>query len=86
MKPEDLKRWRREHGYSQQALAETLGVSKNAIYRWERSQGKGAREIPPYMHLLLECIANKKGGQGPKRKSELSDEQENNNFNEKEVK
>jgi DNA-binding XRE family transcriptional regulator len=61
MKPEDLKQWRREHGYSQQALADTLGVPKVTVYRWE-SSGKAVRRIPPFLHITLECIANKKGG------------------------
>lgn len=89
MKPEDLKQWRREHGYSQQALADLLGVRKVTIYRWERQDKEGDkshRDIPPFLHLTLECIAKKKGGKGTKRKSGLPDNKEDNNINQKEVK
>jgi len=65
MTPEELKKWRRENGYSQQALADVLGVPKVTVYRWE-STGPAARRIPPFMHITLQCIkAKKKKGDEP---------------------
>ena len=36
---EKLKTTRKEHGYSQESLAELLGVSRQAVCKWENSQG-----------------------------------------------
>ena len=36
---EKLKTTRKEHGYSQEALAELLGISRQAVCKWENSQG-----------------------------------------------
>lgn len=36
---EKLKTTRKEHGYSQEALAELLGMSRQAVCKWENSQG-----------------------------------------------
>lgn len=36
---EKLKTTRKDHGYSQESLAELLGVSRQAVCKWENSQG-----------------------------------------------
>ena len=35
---EELKRYRRKAGYSQQALADEIGVTRNAVQNWERGR------------------------------------------------
>ena len=57
MKPEGLRKWRIENGYSQEELARILGVHTFSVSRWEC----GTREIPPFLHLALTAIP-KKGG------------------------
>jgi DNA-binding transcriptional regulator YiaG len=49
MKPDELKKWRQQNGYSQDQLAKTLDVHLMTVSRWER----GAREIPSFLHLAL---------------------------------
>ncbi len=56
MKPSDLIKWRKEHGYTQTEFGKKLGVTKTTIYRWEA----GYRHIPSFLHLTLECM-DKKG-------------------------
>ena len=62
MKSLDLIKWRQDKGYSQVDLAKALGVAPNTVYRWE----KDMRDIPPFLHLALECMEKKKGGDLPK--------------------
>ncbi len=57
MTPEQLKKWRLNHSYTQVKLAKVLGVTNVCISRWEI----GMREIPSFLHLALECL-EKKGG------------------------
>lgn len=68
MKPSDLIKWRKAQGYTQQKIADILGVAKNTVYRWEA----GLREIPSFLHLTLKCVEKKEGGEvkvkGTKRK------------------
>lgn len=59
MKPSDLIKWRKKYKYTQSKLAQILGVTKTTVYRWE----KAMREFPPFLHLTLECIEKKKGGE-----------------------
>jgi transcriptional regulator with XRE-family HTH domain len=73
MTPENLKKWRTEHGYTQIALSHALRTHSMTISKWER----GEREIPSFLHLALyglECKnkeANKtKGYQEKKMKKE----------------
>ena len=70
MKPEDLITWRQNHGLTQIALAEKLGVTKACISRWE----SGRRTVPAFLHLALKCLKVKKGGEhkakGTKKKRE----------------
>jgi len=49
MTPEQLRQWRDSNGYSQQRLADALGVFRETIARWET----GVREIPSFLHLAL---------------------------------
>jgi transcriptional regulator with XRE-family HTH domain len=59
MTPNDLKKWRKENGYSQSQLAKVLGVAVQTVSRWENA----AREIPSFLHLTLKCIPKKRAGQ-----------------------
>ena len=59
MEPEDLKTWRAQNNYSQSELARILKVIPLTVSRWER----GVREIPSFLHLALECVGKKKGGE-----------------------
>ena len=59
MTPKGLKTWRKENGYSQAKLAKVLGVATMTVSRWER----GVREIPSFLHLALECLELKGGGE-----------------------
>jgi DNA-binding XRE family transcriptional regulator len=58
LKPLELVKWRKNNGYSQITLGKALGVSTQAVYRWE----KGKRAIPSFLHLALKCIEMKGGG------------------------
>lgn len=57
MTPEELIEWRERNGFTGKQLAEALGVSNVTVSRWENR----AREIPPYLHLALECLERRKG-------------------------
>jgi transcriptional regulator with XRE-family HTH domain len=56
MTPEDLKKWRIEHGYTQIALSHALRTHSMTISKWER----GEREIPSFLHLALDALECKK--------------------------
>jgi len=66
MTPENLKEWREANGYSQSGLAEALSVHIMTVSRWER----GAREMPPFLHLALKCLEMQAKGTTKKRKEE----------------
>ncbi len=66
MTPEELKSWRKKAGYTQEELAQILGITKTTVYRWEAAM----REIPPFLALALECLEKKKGGEKRKRATE----------------
>jgi len=40
-----LKRWRVNHALSQQKLADYLGVSRQAVYLWERGGSFGHEQL-----------------------------------------
>ena len=71
MTPKELKKWRESSSYSQSQLAKVLGVNVMTISRWER----GVRSIPSFLHLTLECLEEKRGGEfkvkGKKKKREV---------------
>lgn len=48
----DLKRLRARLGWSQQRLADTLGVTRNTVNRWEM----GLHPIPPMAVKLLRTL------------------------------
>lgn len=52
MKPSELVKWRKKHGYSQIRLGKELGIATLTVYRWE----KALRAIPPFLHLALRCL------------------------------
>jgi DNA-binding XRE family transcriptional regulator len=62
MTPEDLKTWRKQHAYTQQRLANTLGVIKLTVGRWER----GDRQIPSFLHLALDALECRGGEKKPR--------------------
>ena len=69
MTPEDLKRWRKEHGYTQETLSRALGVIKLTVSRWET----GDRHIPSFLYLALgklECKGGEKKSRGTKKRKE----------------
>lgn len=38
IKGSELKKWRRSRGWSRRYLAENLGVSESALWKWERPE------------------------------------------------
>jgi len=68
MTTDDLKAWRKQHGYTQQRLADALGVIKVTVYRWEC----GDREIPSFLHLALEAL-EARGGELKKSREKKTD-------------
>lgn len=63
MEPSELTKWRKEHKYTQQQLADLLGVARMTVVRWERAM----REIPPFLHLALTGLEKKGGEEKAKR-------------------
>jgi DNA-binding XRE family transcriptional regulator len=72
MKPLELQQWRKKHGYSQGKLSKELGVSRITIYRWE----KAMRNIPTFLHLALECLKVKKGGESKTKGTKMKKRKE----------
>lgn len=56
MTPEDLKKWRKEHGYTQQGLANAIGTYQVTVARWEN----GTRAIPKLLIFALKALACEK--------------------------
>jgi transcriptional regulator with XRE-family HTH domain len=48
-----LRRLRRQHGLTQQALAVRLGVTANSVARWERGERTITPPIARLIHLTL---------------------------------
>jgi transcriptional regulator with XRE-family HTH domain len=62
MTPDDLKTWRKKHGYTQVTLAGALNVIPLTVSRWERS----VREIPSFLGLALEALEARGGDRKPR--------------------
>lgn len=54
MTPSQLIQLREKLGWSQNRLAENLGVNRSTVHRWE----KGMRRIPAIAEKLLAIIAS----------------------------
>jgi transcriptional regulator with XRE-family HTH domain len=52
MTGKELKRWRKQHGLSQAALALKLGVIRETVARWEIE----TRAIPSFLPLALKGL------------------------------
>jgi transcriptional regulator with XRE-family HTH domain len=76
MIPSRLVKWRKDHGFTQKALAEKLGVAEVTVYRWE----KAMRGIPSFLGLALESIESRGGELKAKgKKKEKGGEKVNGN-------
>ncbi len=64
MESAELKKWRLKNDWSQEQLAAVLGVTIQAVSRWER----GTREIPSFLYLALERLENTGNKLKPKTK------------------
>jgi DNA-binding XRE family transcriptional regulator len=49
----EFKAWRLEHGYTQQAIAEDLEVTRQTVVAWEKSA-----KLPRLLTLALEGLEN----------------------------
>jgi transcriptional regulator with XRE-family HTH domain len=61
MNGDELREMRRSFGWSQQTLAEGLGVDVSTISRWERSKTKPALVNGPRIGKLLKHVAARSG-------------------------
>ncbi|MBP7529804.1 MAG: helix-turn-helix transcriptional regulator [Syntrophorhabdaceae bacterium] len=52
MTPQDLKTWRKKNGYTQQGLADAIGIYQVTVARWEN----GTRAIPSMLALALKGL------------------------------
>jgi len=55
MNGKELKEKRNQLSFTQEQLANELGVTSNTVARWERDEMK----IPPFLHLALESVERK---------------------------
>ncbi len=56
MTPADLKSARKSLGLSAERLAALVGVTRDAVCKWE----SGARPIPRWLELLVDILASHK--------------------------
>lgn len=52
MNGKELKKERKKLDFTQEQLANELGVTANTVARWERDEMK----IPPFLHLALKTV------------------------------
>ncbi len=52
MNGKELKEKRNDLSFTQEQLANELGVTANTVARWERDEMK----IPPFLHLALKTV------------------------------
>lgn len=52
MTAEEVKAWRERMGWSQERLAEALGVHTMTVSKWER----GEQDHAPYLPLALDAL------------------------------
>jgi transcriptional regulator with XRE-family HTH domain len=62
MTPADLKKWRKQNGYTQAALARALGVIPLTVARWEG----GSRQVPTFLALALRALELEGGEKRPR--------------------
>ena len=55
MTGQELQKWRRKWGLSQEDLGRALGVIRVSVSRWET----GTRAIPSFLPLALEALENR---------------------------
>lgn len=55
MTGKELQAWRQKWGFSQEVLAQSLGVFRESVSRWET----GSRAIPSFLPLALEALENR---------------------------
>src|SRR5574341_783667 len=58
LKAAELLAWRKKRSLTRRELADALGTTVTAVYRWETA----ARKIPPFLHLALKWL-EKEGGE-----------------------
>ncbi len=56
--PTQIRQLRQERGWSQQALADRLGVNRTTVVRWEMDEVK---PLPALMGLLKEVLETQRG-------------------------
>lgn len=57
MAPDELRAWRTAHGLTQAQLGAALGVTWNAVWRWEH----GNRKVPAMVALALRELERQQG-------------------------
>lgn len=75
-----LANLRREHGYSQETLAEKLGISRQAVSKWERAESApdldNLMQLAELYHVSLDDLLRPSSEKGTEESSEDPDEAE----------
>jgi transcriptional regulator with XRE-family HTH domain len=70
-----LREWRERAGLTQQALADTCGLSRSQISRWETEESKPQPgSLEPLVRGLAEALGRPVDGEDPFRLDDLLDE------------
>ena len=56
--PERIKRFRKENGLSQSEFGKLIGVSAQAVYKWEQGICYPDIVTLPYLAKILECTTD----------------------------